>query len=73
MIERVLQGKKPKMADESLLTSTPGGSTPAIPGIPPPRRWKGTRDGMAATMFNGTGKCINHSQHTYLYICVHVS
>lgn len=73
MIVKELQGKKPKMTDESLLTSTPGGSTPAIPGIPPPRRGKGTRDGMAATMFNGTGQRINHSQHTYLYICVHVS
>lgn len=73
MIVKELQGKKPKMTDESLLTSTPGGSTPAIPGIPPPRRWKGTRDGMAATMFNGTGNGKHHSQHTYLYICVHVS
>ena len=73
MIERVLQGKKPKMTDESLLTSTPGGSTPAIPGIPPPRRGKGTRDGMAATMFNGTGQRINHSQRTHLYMCVYVS
>lgn len=57
MIVKELQGKKPKMTDESLLTSTPGGSTPAIPGIPPPRRGKGTRDGH------------NH----YLYMCVYVS
>lgn len=73
MIVKELQGKKPKMADESLLTSTPGGSTPAIPGIPPPRRGKGTRDGMAAAMNNGTGQRINHSYNHYLYMCIHVS
>ena len=73
MIVKELQVKKPKMADESLLTSTPGGSTPAIPCLPPPRRGKGTRDGMAATMFNDTGQRINHSQHTHLYMCVYVS
>lgn len=73
MIVKELQGKKPKMTDESLLTSTPGGSTPAIPGIPPPRRGKGTRDGMGNTINCGTGNGKHHSQHTYLYICVHVS
>lgn len=61
MIVSALQGKKPKMANESLLTSTPGDSTPAIPGIPPPRRGKGMRDGMCDTLYNGTGQCINHS------------
>lgn len=73
MIVKELQGKKPKMADESLLTSTPGGSTPAIPGIPPPRQGKGTRDGMAATMNNGAGNGKHHWQRTHLYMCVYVS
>lgn len=73
MIVKELQGEKPKMTDESLLTSTPGGSTPVIPGIPPPRRGKGTRDCMAATMYNGTGNAKHHSQHTYLYMCVYAS
>jgi hypothetical protein len=73
MIVKELQGKKPKMTDESLLTPTPGGSTAAIRGIPPPRRGKGTRDGMGNTMNNGTGNGKHHSQHHYLYMCVHVS
>lgn len=73
MIVKELQGKKPKMADESLLTSTPGAAPRLIPGIPPPRRGKGTRDGMAATMYNGTGNSQHISQHTYLYICVYAS
>lgn len=66
MIVSALQGKKPKMADESLLTSTPGAAPRLIRGIPPPQRGKGTRDGKAATMRNGTGQRINHSHHTYL-------
>ena len=73
MIVKELQGKKPKMADGRLLTSTPGGSTPAIPGIPPPRRGKGTRDGMAATMNNGTGNGKHHSHNHYLYMCIYAS
>lgn len=61
------------MADESLLTSTPGAAPRLIPGIPPPRRGKGTRDGMGDTMNNGTGQRINYSQHTYLYMCIYAS
>lgn len=73
MIVKELQGKKPKMADESLLTSTPGGSTPVIPGIPPPGVSGTTRDGMGDTMNNGTGNSQHRSQHTYLYMRVYAS
>jgi hypothetical protein len=73
MIVKELQGKKPKMTDESLLTPTPGPVSRLIRGIPPPRRGKGTRDGMAATMFDGTVNGKHHSQHTHLYMCVYVS
>lgn len=57
MIVKELQGKKPKMADESLLTYTPGPASRLIRGIPPTQAsantWAGTSGNAIACAYEG--------------------